>query len=120
MDQNNETKDLKKLPEKYETTEFKNRVMGQLKTVIDPELRIDIVNLGLVYEIDLYEEKHCMVTVTLTTVGCPLADIIFDDVRAAVLELEEIDSVDVNLTWYPPWDPSKMSRYARIALGVTL
>lgn len=103
-----------------EIESLKEEVMEALKQVIDPELFIDIVNLGLVYGVEIDEDGHCQITVTLTTIGCPLADVIFDDIQAAVSPLTGIKDVDVKLVWYPPWDPSKMSRYARIALGIKM
>lgn len=98
--------------------EFKGRIMTALEQVIDPELNIDIVNLGLVYAIELMEGNHCVIKLTLTTMGCPLADTITNDIMTAMRSIPEITSTDVKLVWYPAWDTSRMSRYARIALGV--
>lgn len=97
---------------------MKERILEALETVIDPELGIDIVNLGLVYGVELSEDGHCQVNLTLTTMGCPLADIITDEIHRALAEIEEIQTIDVKLVWYPAWSPDKMSRYARIALGI--
>ena len=97
---------------------LQTEIQSQLETVIDPELGIDIVNLGLVYGIDLNEAGVCEVQMTLTTMGCPLADVIMNDVKRALLKIEFIQEVNVEFVWYPAWDPSRMSRYARIALGV--
>lgn len=105
---------------KSNTEKLNEEVMNALSQVIDPELHIDIVNLGLVYGVEISEEGDCIVTVTLTTIGCPLADVIFDEIKRAVSPIDGIETVDVKLVWYPPWDPSKMSRYARIALGIKL
>ena len=99
---------------------MQEKILEALETVIDPELGIDIVNLGLVYEVDLSEEGVCEVQMTLTTIGCPLADVIINDVKQALLKIDQIKEVKVELVWYPAWDPSRMSRYARIALGVKL
>ncbi len=96
----------------------KERILEALESVIDPELGIDIVNLGLIYKIDLSEEGHCQVDMTLTTMGCPLADIITDEIHRALVEIEEVKTVDVKLVWYPAWSPERLSRYARIALGI--
>lgn len=98
--------------------EFKGRIMTALEQVIDPELNIDIVNLGLVYAIELMEGNHCVIKLTLTTMGCPLADTITNDIMTAMRSIPEITSTDVKLVWYPAWDTSRMSRYARIALGI--
>lgn len=94
------------------------KLLNQLERVIDPELGIDIVNLGLIYGVQVNEEGHAHIDMTLTTVGCPLAHIIEADVAQAVSQVEEIKSHDLELVWYPAWTPERMSRYARIALGI--
>ncbi|SDQ06371.1 metal-sulfur cluster assembly factor [Carnobacterium viridans] len=98
--------------------ELKGCIMTALEQVIDPELNIDIVNLGLVYAIELMDENHCVIKLTLTTMGCPLADTITNDIMTAMQSIPEITSTEVKLVWYPAWDTSRMSRYARIALGI--
>ena len=98
---------------------LKAKITEHLETVIDPELGIDIVNLGLVYNIDLYEEGLCIVQVTLTTMGCPFGDVIEQDIVDALSQVEEIKDTEVKFIWYPAWNPSRMSRYAKIALGMT-
>lgn len=97
---------------------LKENIMGALENVIDPELGIDIVNMGLVYGVDLNEEGLCTVTMTLTTMGCPLAGHIEQDVRRALSDIPQIKEIDVNIVWSPPWGKDKMSRYAKIALGI--
>lgn len=97
---------------------LKELILAALEQVIDPELNIDIVNLGLIYGVEVSEEKHCVIKLTLTTMGCPLADTITDDIMKAIQSIPEISSTEVKLVWYPAWDTSKMSRYARIALGI--
>lgn len=98
--------------------EMKEVIYGALENVIDPELGIDIVNLGLVYEVDLSEEGLCVVTMTLTSMGCPLGPVIVDQIRTALFELPEIKEVTVDIVWNPPWNKDNMSRYAKIALGI--
>lgn len=95
----------------------KDDIMEALENVIDPELGIDIVNLGLIYGIEV-EGSNCTVTMTLTTMGCPLSDMINNDIHQAVESVDGIDSCDINLVWYPIWDMTKMSRFAKIALGI--
>ncbi|MGX7091090.1 metal-sulfur cluster assembly factor [Hutsoniella sourekii] len=98
---------------------MEDKITQQLQYVIDPELGIDIVNLGLIYEVSYDEDKReAEVLMTLTTMGCPLADIIEMSAYEAVTQLDEVDSVKVNLTFDPPWRVDFMSRYARIALGI--
>ncbi|MFD1706942.1 metal-sulfur cluster assembly factor [Siminovitchia sediminis] len=98
---------------------LKENMYGALEQVIDPELGIDIVNLGLVYDVDLDENGLAKVTMTLTSIGCPLGPVIVDQVNAALADIPEVKEVDVNIVWDPPWSKDKMSRYAKIALGVT-
>jgi len=98
--------------------DLKENVLGALENVIDPELGIDIVNLGLVYDVDMDEEGVCKITMTLTSLGCPLGPIIVDQIKTALSELPEIKDVDVNIVWNPPWNKDMMSRYAKMALGI--
>ena len=99
--------------------QIKNRILENLEQVIDPELGIDIVNLGLVYEIRFDGETgETEIDMTLTTMGCPLADLLTDQIYDALTGMEEVTKVDVKLVWYPAWTVEKMSRYARIALGI--
>jgi len=98
--------------------DMKDSMLGALENVIDPELGIDIVNLGLVYDVDLDDEGVATVTMTLTSMGCPLGPVIVDQVNTALNELPEVKSTNVNIVWNPPWSKDKMSRYAKMALGV--
>ncbi|WP_156288848.1 metal-sulfur cluster assembly factor [Oceanobacillus salinisoli] len=97
---------------------LKENVMGALENVIDPELGIDIVNLGLVYDAEVNEEGLCTVTMTLTAMGCPLSAHIERDVKFVLADIPEVKEVDVNIVWNPPWSKERMSRYAKIALGI--
>ena len=98
--------------------ELKDSIMGALELVIDPELGIDIVNLGLVYDLELKDDGLLVVTMTLTAMGCPLAGVIVDQVKAALTDIPEIKDTEVNIVWSPAWTKDRMSRYAKIALGV--
>ncbi|MCZ2258998.1 metal-sulfur cluster assembly factor [Sporosarcina sp. G11-34] len=97
---------------------MKESMMGALENVIDPELGIDIVNLGLVYDVELSEEGTSKVTMTLTSMGCPMGPQIVENIKQELIELPEVKEVDVNIIWNPPWSKDNMSRYAKIALGV--
>ena len=98
--------------------DMKDSMMGALENVIDPELGVDIVNLGLVYDVELDEEGTSKVTMTLTSMGCPMGPQIVANVKQELMELPEVKDVDVNIIWNPPWSRDNMSRYAKIALGV--
>lgn len=99
--------------------DIKNRILESLEQVIDPELGIDIVNLGLIYEIRFNGKNgETQIDMTLTTMGCPLADLLTDQIHDAMSDVPEVSKVEVRLVWYPAWTVDKMSRYARIALGI--
>ena len=98
--------------------DMKESMMGALENVIDPELGIDIVNLGLVYDVELIDEGTSKVTMTLTSMGCPMGPQIVANIKQELMELPEVKAVDVNIVWNPPWSKDNMSRYAKIALGV--
>jgi metal-sulfur cluster biosynthetic enzyme len=97
---------------------LKENIYGALETVVDPELGVDIVNLGLVYDVDMNEEGLTIITMTLTSMGCPLAGTIVDQVKTVLKDIPEVKEVDVNIVWNPPWTKDKMSRIAKIALGI--
>ncbi|EKA1578295.1 metal-sulfur cluster assembly factor [Listeria monocytogenes] len=98
--------------------QLKENLMGALEQVIDPELGIDIVNIGLVYDVELDDDGLCTVSMTLTTMGCPLAGILTEQVQMALSDIPEVKDTNVNLVWNPPWTKNRMSRYAKIALGI--
>jgi metal-sulfur cluster biosynthetic enzyme len=97
---------------------LKENIYGALETVVDPELGVDIVNLGLVYDVTMDEEGQTEVSMTLTSMGCPMAGTIVDQVKASLADIPEVKNVEVNIVWNPPWTKDKMSRYAKIALGI--
>ena len=88
--------------------DLKDNLMGALEQVIDPELGIDIVNLGLVYDIDLDEEGKALVTMTLTSMGCPLAGTIVDQVRIGLSDIPEVKEAEANIDWNPPWSKDRL------------
>ncbi|MEC1155548.1 metal-sulfur cluster assembly factor [Cytobacillus horneckiae] len=98
--------------------DVRESIMGALELVVDPELGIDIVNLGLVYDVKMDEEGKTEVEMTLTSMGCPLAGTIVDQVKSALDDIPEVKETEVNIVWNPPWSKDRMSRYAKIALGV--
>jgi metal-sulfur cluster biosynthetic enzyme len=97
--------------------EIRDQVTEALKTVNDPELGIDIYNLGLVYEVEVNESNDVKVDFTLTTMGCPIAPMIEDEIKQATAGIEGIGEVTAELVMYPPWTPEKMTPLARSALG---
>lgn len=97
---------------------LEDQVIEQLGTVIDPELQIDIVNLGLIYGIDVSDEGVCTLSMTLTTMGCPIGNLLADTIRETVLGVDGVHQCDIDLVWEPAWDIDRMSRYAKVALGL--
>jgi len=88
---------------------LKSRIYNQLHLVIDPELNINVVDLGLIYEVSISENQEVVITMTLTTPGCPLHDSITSGVKYAISKLEGVKDVDVQLVWHPSWSPERMT-----------
>jgi metal-sulfur cluster biosynthetic enzyme len=99
------------------TDKIKEQVTEALKDVHDPELGIDIVNLGLVYEIDVQDNGDVNIQYTLTTMGCPIGPLIEEQMSEATAHIEGIGEVRSEMVMYPPWSPEKMSPLAKSALG---
>lgn len=98
------------------TADLQNRMIDALQSVIDPELGVDLVNLGLIYGMSL-TDGVVTVRMTLTTMGCPITQVLSNMIESALEKLPEIKSVKIDLVWEPAWSPQRMSRYARMALG---
>lgn len=98
-----------------------DNVRENLKTVYDPEIGIDVINLGLVYDVDLADRDDAtdvLVTMTLTSMGCPLGPILMQEVNRALGELPNVGEIGVDLVWSPPWTPDMMSEEAKDELGI--
>ncbi|MFZ0383131.1 MAG: metal-sulfur cluster assembly factor [Solirubrobacteraceae bacterium] len=92
-------------------------VRGLLRTVIDPELGVNIVDLGLVYHIATEPQGLVAIEMTLTTPGCPLGGFLDDQIRARLAQLPQVTDLRIELVWEPPWDPAAMSDAAKEQLG---
>lgn len=95
-----------------------DQIMTALTKVIDPELQVDVVNLGLIYGIDIEGDK-ATIKMTLTIMGCPLSDYLEQHIQKAVLSVAGIKSCDIKLVWYPVWTTERLSSAAKNQLGVT-
>ncbi len=93
-------------------------VIDALKEIYDPEIPVNIYELGLIYGVDITDEAHVVVTMTLTTPHCPVAESMPAEVELRVGAVPGVGSAEVNLIWDPPWDPAKMSDEAKLELGM--
>ena len=101
-----------------EKTQLEERIVDVPKTVYDPEIPVDIYNLGMIYKIDVREDYSVDLDMTFTAPNCPAADFILEDVRTKVESVEGVVSANVNLVFEPAWDQSMMSEEARVELGL--
>ena len=101
-----------------ELDQLTDDIIAAMKTVYDPEIPVDIYELGLIYKVDISDDRDVVVDMTLTAPGCPVAGTMPIMVEDAVRTVEGIGDVRVNMTFDPPWDPSRMSDEARVALNM--
>ncbi|WP_308238772.1 iron-sulfur cluster assembly protein [uncultured Prevotella sp.] len=100
-----------------EKTKLEERIVDVLKTVYDPEIPVNIYDLGLIYKIDVANDGNVDIDMTFTAPSCPAADFILEDVRQKVDSLDGVKSSNVNLVFEPVWDQSMMTEEARVELG---
>jgi FeS assembly SUF system protein len=96
---------------------LREKIIEALHTVYDPEIPVDIYELGLVYEVAIEEGSKAKIRMTLTAPGCPVAEIMPEEVRQKALSVQGVTEAEVELVWDPPWNPGMMSEAARLALG---
>ncbi len=97
--------------------ELENRIVEMLKTIYDPEIPVDIFELGLIYEVRIDEDKNVEIDMTLTSPNCPVAESLPKDVEDKVASVEDVVSAKVNIVFDPPWDKDMMSEEAKLELG---
>ena len=97
--------------------ELENRIVEMLKTIYDPEIPVDIFELGLIYEVRIDEDKNVEIDMTLTSPNCPVAESLPKDVEEKVASIEDVVSAKVNIVFDPPWDKDMMSEEAKLELG---
>ena len=100
-----------------ERTKVEESIVDVIKTVYDPEIPVNIYDLGMIYKIDVQENGDVDVDMTFTAPNCPAADFILEDVRTKIESVEKVGNVNVNLVFEPAWDQSMMSEEARVELG---
>lgn len=98
--------------------QLEERIVAVLKTVYDPEIPVDIYNLGLIYDVDCQENGVVVITMTLTAPNCPMADFILEDTKQKVSAVEGVNSVEIRLVFEPEWDRDMMSKEAKLELGL--
>ena len=96
---------------------LEEQIVKMLKTVYDPEIPVNIYDLGLIYGVDIDDDKNATITMTLTAPGCPLADFILEDVKMKIESVPEINNVEVKLVFEPQWHTGLMSEEAKLELG---
>jgi len=97
---------------------LESEVVNVLKTTYDPEIPVNIYDLGLIYDIEVNDDKNVKITMTLTAPNCPVADSLPDEIRERVAALEGVTAVEINLVFDPPWNQSMMSEEALLELGM--
>ncbi len=97
--------------------EIEEKIVAMLKTVYDPEIPVDVYNLGLIYKIDVTDDFDISVDMTLTAPNCPAAEFIMEDVRQKLESIEGVRTATVNLVFEPEWDKDMMSEEAKLELG---
>ena len=99
-------------------SELKEQVVSEIKKIYDPEIPVNIYELGLIYKIEIKEKKKVNIDMTLTSPNCPVAESLPKMVKDNILKLEGIDDVNLNLVWDPPWTKDKMSEAAKLELNL--
>ena len=104
--------------EDHSNSDLKNKIIQALKTVYDPEIPVDVYELGLIYEINIFPINNVFILMTLTSPACPAAEMIPGDVEAKVQAIPEVNDVTVEITFDPPYTQDMMSEVAKLELGL--
>ena len=97
--------------------DLKEKVIAEIKKIYDPEIPVNIYELGLIYDISI-KDKNVSVKMTLTTPNCPVAESLPKEVKDSIMEIKEVNKVDLDLVWEPPWNKSMMSEAAKLELNL--
>ena len=98
--------------------DLKEKIITEIKKIYDPEIPVNIYELGLIYEIKVEKDNNVKVKMTLTTPNCPVAESLPKEVKDSIMQLEEVKDVDLQLVWDPPWDKTMMSEAAKLELNL--
>ena len=99
-------------------TDLKEKIVTEIKKIYDPEIPVNIYELGLIYKIEIVEKTKVLIDMTLTSPNCPVAESLPKMVKDNILKLAEVDDVDLKLVWNPPWTQHKMSEAAKLELNL--
>ena len=99
-------------------SDIKNRVIEEVKKIYDPEIPVNIYELGLIYKIEVDEKNKINIDMTLTSPNCPVAESLPKEVKENIMKVEGVSDVNLNLVWEPPWDKDKMSEAAKLELNI--
>ncbi len=103
---------------KLDMSDLKEEVIKEIKKIYDPEIPVNIYELGLIYKIEIINKKKVTIDMTLTTPNCPVADSLPKMVKNNILKIDGVSDVDLNLVWDPPWTKDKMSEAAKLELNL--
>ena len=98
--------------------EIKEKIIKEIKKIYDPEIPVNIYDLGLIYEVKVEKDNNIKVKMTLTTPNCPVAESLPKEVKDSIMEIKEVKNVDLELVWEPPWNKSMMSEAAKLELNL--
>tara|TARA_Y100001936_G_C15804838_1_gene523479 strand:- start:142 stop:441 length:300 start_codon:yes stop_codon:yes gene_type:complete len=98
--------------------EIKDKVISEIKKIYDPEIPVNIYELGLIYDITVDQNNKVYIKMTLTTPNCPVAESLPNEVKNSIKEIKEVNDVNLDLVWDPPWDKSMMSEAAKLELNI--
>ena len=98
--------------------EVRNKIIEEIRKIYDPELPVNIYELGLIYDIKVKDEKFAIIKMTLTTPNCPVAESLPKEVKEGAMQVEGIEDVDLELVWEPPWNKDMMSEAAKLELNL--
>ena len=99
-------------------TDLKNKIITEIKKIYDPEIPVNIYELGLIYKIEISEKNDVLIEMTLTSPNCPVAESLPNSVKENILKINGIKNVDLKLVWDPPWTKEKMSEAAKLELNL--
>jgi len=99
-------------------SDIKSKVIEEIKKIFDPEIPVNIYELGLIYKVEVDEKNKVNIDMTLTSPNCPVAESLPQEVKDNIMKVEGVSDVNLNLVWEPPWDKDKMSEAAKLELNI--